>query len=63
MLFWTNPWINSHCISDAMPELLDVVPPHRRARRTVVLALHNNGWMQDLLGLLLVPVLIQYLSL
>jgi hypothetical protein len=43
--------------------LFDVVPPHRRSRRTVVSTLLNNRWVQDLVGSLTLSVLIQYLSL
>jgi hypothetical protein len=42
-------------------ELFNVVPPHRRSRRTIVSTLLNNRWVHDLVRSLTLSVLIQYL--
>jgi hypothetical protein len=63
ILFWSDPWLDGESIIDSMPELGAVVPAKRQCTRTVSSALHQNGWIRDILGPLTVPVLIQYLSL
>jgi hypothetical protein len=45
-----------------MPELGAVVPPRCRRTKTVASAFHQNGRIREILGLLTVLVLLQYLS-
>jgi hypothetical protein len=63
ILFWTDPWIEGHCVANFMPELLQVVHSQHWSRWTVASALHNDAWIQDLVEPLTVPVLIQYLDI
>jgi hypothetical protein len=49
--------------SELMPELLEPVPPRARHRHTVAAALVGHAWIQDIVGALTIPVLMQYLHL
>jgi hypothetical protein len=64
ILIWSDPWLDGVSIVDSLPEQGAVVPLRRQRTWTVALALHQNGWMRDICGPLMVPVLMQcYLSL
>jgi hypothetical protein len=63
ILFWSDTWLDGDSILDMMSELGAMVPLRRHHTRTVASALHLHGWIRDILGLLMVLVLMQYLSL
>jgi hypothetical protein len=60
---WTDPRINGRSIWDMSPDLFAAVAPRPRRQKPVANALHNDCWIQDNMGPLMVPVLIQYLQL
>jgi hypothetical protein len=60
-LFWTDPWVDGHCISDLAPDLFLVAP--RARKRSVLTAISNATWVHDIVGSLMISVLGQYLLL
>jgi hypothetical protein len=60
--FWSDPWLQGCRIADLAPDLCAAATPRRRARQTVASALQNHAWIQDIIGPLAVPVLLQYLD-
>jgi hypothetical protein len=61
--FWTNPWLGSHCITVLTPELLAAIPGHAHRQRMMASALDGHVWIRDNTNALMVPVLMQYLTL
>jgi hypothetical protein len=61
--FWNDPWIRGACIRDLAPDLLAAVSSSSERRRTVAQGIMNNAWIGNITGVLMVPVLIQYLEL
>jgi hypothetical protein len=48
---------------DFAPDLVEVVPRHRHNSSTVSTALLAHAWIRDVVGVLIVPTLVQYLEL
>jgi hypothetical protein len=63
MWFWMDPWLDGRRIGDLMPELLEVVQPRARRRRSVAVTLAGHAWIRDVVGALTIPVFMQYLQL
>jgi hypothetical protein len=61
--FSWDPWLDGKSLANLMPQLVETIPTHLQCRCTVVSALINSAWMQDLQGALTILVLIQYLHL
>jgi hypothetical protein len=47
VLFWTDRWLD-HCVQDVAPEMLSVINPRKRSKRTLQEALHNDRWTIDI---------------
>jgi hypothetical protein len=59
--FWTDPWLDGKPMSILMPQLVETVSSRLQCRHTVASALLNSPWVQDIKGVLSIPVLVQYL--
>jgi hypothetical protein len=57
-LFWIDPWLDGHRISDIAPDLVVAVPTRIQKTRTVATALLDNAWCGDIRGSLMVQVII-----
>jgi hypothetical protein len=63
ILFWEDPWIGGLCDQAIAPDLLPLVRPAVRRRRSVRDGLLGNSWASDISGPLTVPAVVQYLRL
>jgi hypothetical protein len=61
-LFWLDPWVDGWCIADMAPNLLAVVHPRRRNKRTMATALQQNALLRDIIRALTIPVFMQYVK-
>ncbi|KAM0883422.1 hypothetical protein ACQ4PT_031650 [Festuca glaucescens] len=62
-LFWDDPWIGGLAAQAIAPDLLPLVRPAVRRRRSVRDGLLGNSWASDISGALTVPAVVQYLRL
>jgi hypothetical protein len=62
-LFWSDRWIDKHCIADIAPEVLIAVKTRAKNTRTVATALPGNAWIQDIVAALSADGIIQFLHL
>ncbi|KAM0845794.1 hypothetical protein ACQ4PT_056118 [Festuca glaucescens] len=63
VLLWEDPWIGGLSAAAIAPDLLKLVRPAARKRRTVAAGLANNSWALDITGELSVDATVQYLHL
>jgi hypothetical protein len=62
-LFWLDRWVHGQRIEDLVPRLFQLVPKRVANKRTVVDALTDSKWVQDLHGHLTESVLHDFLLL
>jgi hypothetical protein len=62
-LFWEHAWLNGCSIPSLAPDLVAVVPVRKSKQRTVATVFENDVWIADITGVLMVPILIQYLRI
>jgi hypothetical protein len=55
--------MDDHHIGVLAPDLLAAVNVHQRRRRLMADALQGNAWIHDIIGVLSVPAIVQYLQL
>ncbi|KAM0928813.1 hypothetical protein ACQ4PT_002002 [Festuca glaucescens] len=63
ILLWEDPWIGGLSVAAIAPELLKLVRPAVRKRRTVSAGLAGNSWALDIAVELSVDATVQYLRL
>jgi hypothetical protein len=56
-------WLDGRCIGALIPELLAVIPSRAHRQRTVASTLVGHTWIRDITGALMIPMLMQYLTL
>jgi hypothetical protein len=61
-LFWCDKWLNGRSIRDIAPSLFALVPKRKSNKRTVLEALTNDKWVEDLQGDVSVEALMEYLT-
>jgi hypothetical protein len=57
IIFWSDPWLQGHAISDLFPQLVAAVQPQRHHSRHLGTILSDDDWIQDITRALTVPVL------
>jgi hypothetical protein len=62
ILFWSDTWLEGSRLVDRWPDLVTVVPLHRRRKLTLDSALPNSRWIRDICGPLTVLIILQYLD-
>ena len=62
-LFWKDKWLNGRSILDLAPQVSALVFKRRANRRTVMDALNNGKWLEDIQGEISPEGLIEYLEL
>jgi hypothetical protein len=62
-LFWKDRWLNGQRLEDLAPHVSRLVPKRIANRRTVVNALDNTRWVQDLHGTVTWLVIQEFLLL
>ena len=60
-LFWRDKWLDGRSIKDLVPGLFALVPKRKSNRRTVLEALTDDKWIEDLHGDISVEALMEYL--
>jgi hypothetical protein len=63
ILFWEDPWISGVGVDSLALEVLKMVKPQFRRRRTVRQGLENSSWVLDIVGGLSVDAVVQFLHL
>nr|BAJ96746.1 predicted protein [Hordeum vulgare subsp. vulgare] len=61
--FWEDRWLNGKSVCELMPQLHTCIPKRRCKDRTVAEGLLGNSWARDILGVLGVHEIGQYLQL
>ena len=51
-LFWKDNWLEGRCIHNFTLEVWALVSERARASRTMAVVVHNNAWLEDLVGML-----------
>jgi hypothetical protein len=59
-LFWKNRWLFGQRIKELAPVIFSMVPKRTTNRRTVVEALTNKRWIQDIHGVVSWQVLQEF---
>lgn len=62
-LFWADRWYNKLPPCVFAPDLCALIRPRERKRRTVAEATHGKQWIRDIVGLLTIPAIVQYIKL
>jgi hypothetical protein len=62
-LFWKDKWLAGKSIQDLAPNLYALVPKRKASRRTVVTALDEMKWTEDIQGEIPVQTLMEYFEL
>ena len=62
-LFWKDKWLDGKRIQDIAPLVFALVPKRRSSRRTVLEALTEEKWIEDIQGEIGTTALFQYLDL
>jgi hypothetical protein len=62
-LFWKDKWLTGKSIQDLAPNLYALVPKRRASRHTVMAALDEEKWLEDIQGEISVQALMEYLEL
>ena len=62
-LFWTDRWLQGQSVEDIAPCLFNAVHTRAKQSRTVAQGLHEDRWVQDISGALIVQVLLEYLRI
>ncbi|KAM0913367.1 hypothetical protein ACQ4PT_012221 [Festuca glaucescens] len=63
LLFWEDAWIDGLTVATIAPEVIKLVRPTARCRRTVQQGRVANSWALDISGQLSVDAVVQYLHL
>jgi hypothetical protein len=59
-MFWTDPWLDGYSLAMLTPDLVQAVSRHRCKGRSVMDALNNGTWIQDISGPRTIPVMMQF---
>ena len=62
-LFWKDNWLDGKSIQVIAPEVAALVPKRRANKRTVLEALTNQRWLEDIQGQLSIDAVMEYLVL
>jgi hypothetical protein len=62
-LLWTDSWLQGAQLADLMLDLVNIVPASAKKRHIIATTLVNHSWIQDVTGVLTVPVILQYLDI
>jgi len=62
-LFWKDKWLTSKSIQDLAPNLYALVSKRRASRRTVMAALDEEKWLEDIQGEISAQALMEYFEL
>jgi hypothetical protein len=62
-LFWKDRWIQGHRVAGLTPQVFALVSKRRATSRTVLEALTNHAWVNNIQGALTVGVISEYLTL
>ena len=62
-LFWKDKWLTGKSIQDLAPNLYALVPKRRASRRTVMAALDEEKWLEDIQEEISAHALMEYLEL
>jgi hypothetical protein len=61
--FWRDRWISGYTAEELAPEVFAKVPTRRKNTRLVAVALHEDGWIDDIPGEMTVELWRQCLRL
>ena len=62
-LFWKDKWLDGKGIQDIAPLIFALVSKRRSSKRTVLEALTEEKWIEDIQGEICMTALFQYLDL
>ena len=62
-LFWKDRWLSGKSVQSLAPNLFTLVSKRRANRRTVLQALRENKWIEDIQGEIPAQALLEYLAL